>query len=290
MSENLYMQLLNLDNSSDEPVGTREEILRAPFGYLGGKSRSVKTILEHLPYRNTYCEPFGGSAAVLLSRDPVPLEIYNDRYGGVVCFYRCIRDKPKELQERLELVVHSREEFLWCKETWEHCQDEVERAARWYYMIQASFGSLGRNWGRVSSGKGMMGNKILNNLCLFSQIHNRIKNVQIENLDWLLCFKDYDNPETVFYVDPPYIETNDKYVYKHRLSKEDHIKLCNVIFNCEGYVALSSYDNALYNSFDWDDIIDWEIATSMTSLAESKGKEKTVMKREKVTEKLYIKY
>ena len=98
----------------------RETYIRAPFGYPGGKSRSVKKILPLLPYRKAYIEAFGGAASILLARDKSKLEVYNDRFGGVVAFYRCIRDKEKmnKLIERLKIVPgHSREEFIWCKET-----------------------------------------------------------------------------------------------------------------------------------------------------------------------------
>lgn len=40
-----------------------------------------------------YCEPFAGSAAVLLNRPPSPVETYNDLDGEVVNFFRVLREK-----------------------------------------------------------------------------------------------------------------------------------------------------------------------------------------------------
>ena len=69
------------------------QIIKAPFPYPGAKTRSLKQIIPLLPYRDSYIEPFGGTGAVLLARNPSPLEVLNDRYMGINAFYRCIRDK-----------------------------------------------------------------------------------------------------------------------------------------------------------------------------------------------------
>ncbi len=48
------------------------------FGWYGGKYSHLNWLLDLLPETNHYCEPFGGSAAVLLNRAPSPVETYND--------------------------------------------------------------------------------------------------------------------------------------------------------------------------------------------------------------------
>ena len=58
------------------------------FGWYGGKFSHLKWLLPLLPSCQHYCEPFGGSAAVLLNRDPAPVETYNDIDGEVVNFFR----------------------------------------------------------------------------------------------------------------------------------------------------------------------------------------------------------
>jgi DNA adenine methylase len=44
------------------------------FGWYGGKFNHVNWLLPLLPECHHYCEPFSGSAAVLLSRPPSPVE------------------------------------------------------------------------------------------------------------------------------------------------------------------------------------------------------------------------
>jgi DNA adenine methylase len=282
----------DLDRHDDQK--TRDVILRAPFGYPGGKSRSVEKLLTLIPYRKAYIEPFGGSAALMLARTPSPLEVFNDRYGGVVAFYRCLRHPKKysELVRRLQLCVHSREEFVWCRDTWENVEDDVERAARWYYMTIYSFGSLGRNFGRSTRDRGQMAGKHIKAIEKFHDLHVRLSRVQVENQDWLDCIRDYDASGTVFYMDPPYIDVYPG-TYKHEMSPEEHTKLLETIFSMRGFVALSAYDNDFYKNRGWDDVITWEVYTSTASQSYASGSKKEHLagleKRGKAKEALFIK-
>jgi len=273
---------------------TKDTIVRAQLNYPGGKTKSVHKIIPHLPYREKYIEPFGGSAAVLLARYPSTLEVYNDRYGGVVAFYRCMRNETKmqRLCDLLDLTVHSREDFVWCKATWDKVDDDVERAARWYYMLSYSFGGLSRNFGRSTSGRGTLSGKIRNAIKKFPEIHNRFKKVQVENQDWYDCIHDYDSEDAVFYIDPPYIEA-DSGIYKNKMTIDDHRRLLTTIFDLKGFVAVSGYNNPLYENQDWDDRIEWDAHVSIQSLAYTEGNRKQQLegleKRGKSAEVLWIK-
>jgi DNA adenine methylase len=44
------------------------------FGWYGGKFNHLDWLLPLLPSCHHYCEPFAGSAAVLLNREPMPVE------------------------------------------------------------------------------------------------------------------------------------------------------------------------------------------------------------------------
>ena len=281
------LEMLLEDLDGDAPI------IRAPFGYPGGKSRSVKHILPHLPYRRIYVEPFGGSGAVILARHKSKVEVFNDRYAGVVAFYRVIRDpaKLRALCERLELTIHAREEWLYAKETWENCTDDVERAALWYYMTVYSFGQLGRNFGRATTSSVFAG-KIQRKLNRFHTIHNRFKNIQVENQDWRRCLQDYDHEDAVFYLDPPYLAVHEG-AYTHTMTPDDHRELLDTIEHMKAFVAISGYSNPLYEVRDWDSRYEWESHVSLTPAGDIKGNRKehlvSVTKREKAAEVLWIK-
>lgn len=289
------MNLFNdLDRQTQDSTKKDSRVLRSPFGYPGGKTKSVPNIIKHLPYKSVYVEPFGGSAAVLLARQPVDLEVYNDRYGGVVAFYRCLRhpEKYKALIDYLELTVHSREDFVDAKQTWCDETDDVVRAAKWYYMVNYSFSSLGRNFGRATSPRGLIAGKVTNKLKYFPAIHNRLRRVQIENQEWSECIHDYDSREAVFYIDPPYIDAYTG-TFEHEFSHEDHRKLLDTIFSLRGFVAVSGYTNPLYENQRWDARHSWETFISIESCSFTEGNNKKclegISKRATTEEVLWIK-
>lgn len=81
------------------------------FGWYGGKFSHLDWLLPLLPKCHHYCEPFAGSAAVLLNREPSPVETYNDLDGEVCNFFRILREQRDQLVQSIGLTPFSREEF-----------------------------------------------------------------------------------------------------------------------------------------------------------------------------------
>ena len=118
--------------------------MRSPIKWFGGKGGFVQNILPLVPKHKIYVEVFGGGASLLFAKTPAPVEVYNDVDSGLVGFFRVLRDKEKaaELWRVACLSPYSREEYGFCRETWEECKDEVERARRWFVVVRQSFGGL----------------------------------------------------------------------------------------------------------------------------------------------------
>lgn len=287
----ILQQLSDTDPHPDEEK-TRDTFTRAPFGWPGGKSRSLKHLLPLLPVRGNYVETCGGSGIVLLNRRKSPLEVFNDRYSGVTSFYRCLQNKDDQvaLSERLSVLIHSREEFIWCRDSWKNCGDTVERAARWYYTIKSSFGSIGRNWGRALEGFAMIGPKLREGIVEFPIVHGRFKDVQIENLDALRCIEDYDQPDTVTYIDPDYLDSARGH-YEHQMDERYHEQLLKSIFDGRGFFAISGYANKMYDELEWTSRHEWDSFVSATPQAFDEGNNKTdgVGGRSNAREVLWIK-
>ena len=257
---------MSLDDDHLIEKVNRESFKRAPFIYVGKKFEHLGKILPHLPVREVWCEAFGGSGVVTLNRPKSKLEVYNDRYSGVVSFYRCIRDETlcKQLVDRLKLTLYSREEYQLSKD-WEDVNDPVERAAKWYTLINQSFGAVGRSWGRGLQTP--VFRSYWEGLDHIPDVVNRFKYVQVENLDWEQCLKDYDSSKTVFYLDPPYFAT-DEGAYSQYFSRDDHRRLVNKIFDLKGFVALSGYETSYYDTFPWDEKFTWAVQNSQNKRSE----------------------
>ena len=120
-----------------------------PFGWYGGKFSHLDWLLPLLPECHHYCEPFSGSGAVLLNREPSPVETFNDLDGEVVNFFRVLREEKDALVEAIGLTPFSREEFgLACEISPE--LTPLERARRFYVRARqvrtglAQTASIGR--------------------------------------------------------------------------------------------------------------------------------------------------
>lgn len=145
--------------SSPPPVTglTRKRIIA--FGWYGGKYSHLSWLMPLLPQCHHYCEPFAGSAAVLLNRSPSPVETYNDLDGEVANFFRVLRDHKDRLIEAIGLTPFSREEFsIAC--TLDPDIDPIERARRFYVRARqvrtglAQTASVGRWAKRIRAALG----------------------------------------------------------------------------------------------------------------------------------------
>lgn len=236
------------------------------FGWYGGKYSHLDWLLPLLPEAFHYCEPFGGSAAILLNKEPSPVETYNDMDGEVANFFRVLRDKKERLIELIALTPFSREEFALACEI-DPDVDEIERARRFYVRARqvrtglAQTASLGR-WANCknTSRSGMSGvvSRWLGGVDQLDVIAERLLRVQIENRPANELIKLYDSPETLFYCDPPYIHQTrgDNNAYAFEMTNHEHIELSKVLNKVKGKVALSNYDcdlmNELYPPSKWE--------------------------------------
>jgi DNA adenine methylase len=222
------------------------------FGWYGGKFSHLDWLLPLLPEGHHYCEPFAGSAAVLLNRRPSPVETYNDIDGEVVNFFRILRDRGDDLARAIALTPFSREEFHQAINGSADQLTDFERARRFYVRARqartglAQTATLGR-WANCknTSRAGMSGvvSRWLGGIEALSEITERLLRVQIENRPAVDVIRLYDSQETVFYCDPPYLhETRgDSKAYGFEMDQEAHAVLSGVLQSVRGKVAISGY-------------------------------------------------
>lgn len=226
------------------------------FGWYGGKFSHLSWLLPMLPDANHYCEPFGGSAAVLVNRKPAPVETYNDIDGEVVNFFKVLREQKDALVEAIGLTPFSREEFVLAIRGSTDGISEFERARRFYIRARqtrtglAQSASEGR-WAncRDTSRRGMSGavSRWLASPHDLVAISARLLRVQIENRPAEKVVKSYDSKDTLFYCDPPYPHESrgDSNAYRYEMSDTEHEKLAAILNSVKGKVAVSGYNCAL---------------------------------------------
>jgi DNA adenine methylase len=223
--------------------------MKAVFPYFGGKTRLVKYILQYVPAHEVYVEVFGGAGALLLAKPPSKLEVYNDINSLVVNFFRVLRDeeKSKKLIQLLELTPYAREEYNECRKIVQgkkEVQDDVEKARAFFVCAcQAFGGNFSTGWGYNLTPQRNIVVTFLSSVQNLYTVSQRLRRVQIENIDFREMLKKYDRAETFFYLDPPYVPgtRRTKKIYQYEMTREDHHELTNLLLNLKGQAILSGY-------------------------------------------------
>ena len=240
---------INGEQQADWPRKRRRVIA---FGWYGGKFNYLAWLLPLLPKAHHYCEPFGGSAAVLLNREPSPVETYNDIDGDVVNFFRVLREQKEALVEAIGLTPFSREEFALAVSSTDANLTDLERARRFFVRARqvrtglAQTASLGR-WANCkgTSRSGMSGvvSRWLGSVEQLPDIAERLLRVQIENRDVVALIRLYDSQDTLFYCDPPfaYETRRDTSSYQFEVDEDEHRRLSETLREIEGKAAVSGY-------------------------------------------------
>lgn len=229
----------------------KEAINRPILKYYGGKFRLADWIIGHFPEHSCYVEPFGGAASVLLKKKPSKYEVYNDLNEEVVNLFRVVRDRSmaRKLKHLLRLTPYSRVEWLDC---FEPSADPVEQARRTIVKSLMSISSADK--GKPTGFRVCTRNfhylpqrfqDYRDHLDLFTE---RLASVVIEKKDALQVMLDNDRPDTLHYVDPPYLHRADmRHGYKHEMkTSQEHHELLELLKQLKGFVVLSGYAHPLY--------------------------------------------
>ncbi len=250
-------------NDREGGLEPRRPVLR----WHGGKWLLAPWIISHFPAHRTYVEPFGGAASVLIRKERSYAEIYNDLDDDVVNLFRVLRDLEtgRALMDALIHTPFSRTEFdLAYQET----DDPVEKARRLVIRSFMGFGSDGHNGARPT---GFRANSNRSGTTPAHDWENypdalerliaRVRGIVIEHRPAIDVMLQQDSPDTLHYVDPPYVWStrskagnSSRKNYRHEMSDDDHRKLLSVLRDLKGMVVLSGYANPLYQ----DALSDWQ--------------------------------
>jgi len=211
------------------------------FPYPGNKARHSKWILEHMPEHKCYVELFGGAAGVLFNKPRSKIEVYNDLNGDIPHFFRVLRDKGDELQEWLRNVPYSREVYEdWATAYYDghRPDDDIARAGRFFTLRYMQFGGKIENKSGFAATGGSAKVPFKNKVELLTIFRDRLRDVVIDDRDWVKVVDTYDNHDVVFYADPPYEDTEGRY----NSVGFDHAKLAHKAKEIDGKIIVS-YDS-----------------------------------------------
>lgn len=223
------------------------------FGWVGGKSQLTRTILPLIPEHRCYVEVFAGAAWLLFRKPPSKTEIINDINGDLVTLYRVVQNHLDEFVRYFRWALISRDEFERLKTVDSASLTDIQRSARFYFLVRNAFGAKVCN---PSFGLAVTGKPRLNLLRLeeeLSDAHLRLSQVFIENRPYGQVIKQADRDTTFFYLDPPYWDCENVYG-KGIFSKADFTALRDQLAGVKGKWLVSINDvpeiRALFEGFN----------------------------------------
>jgi DNA adenine methylase len=242
--------------------------MNGPLKWHGGKHYLAQKIVSRMPQHTHYVEPYAGGLAVLLAKPCLGSEVVNDLNQDLTNFWRVLQDEElfTLFQRRVEAIPFSEIEWRDAKQPKESSQDAqngrlenvalVERAARFFVVCRQSlsgrcqdFAPLTRN--RIRRGMNEQVSAWLNAVEGLPVVHARLKRVVVLNRPGLEVIWAQDGPETLFYLDPPYVPKtrSDPDTWGElEMTEAEHQELLDAIQNLQGRVMLSGYRCPLYDS------------------------------------------
>lgn len=217
--------------------------------YPGSKWTLAKWIIEHMPAHTTYLEPFFGSGAVFFNKKPVMVETINDLDGEIVNLFRIIRERPEELAYQIRWTPYARDEF---RRAYEPTGDDLERARRFmvrcWQAIRPKTNSIS-GWRCRNTERDAFHIKQWNALPERMEIiAERLRQVQIENVEANVIIDRYRRSDVLIFADPPYVlDTRYDRIYKNEMDDKQHIELLEALDNHPGPVLLTGYAHPMYD-------------------------------------------
>lgn len=234
---------------------------KPPLKWHGGKYYLAKKIIALMPKHLHYVEPYFGGGQVLFQKDPQGVsEVVNDIDGELMNFWDVLRS-PTSARE----LIHVLNNVPFSEDLWKMAEGDslafhgiatcIEDAAKFFIKYRQSRQGLGKDFATLSrnrtrSGMNEQVSAWLGAVEGLPEAHERLRRVVVLNSDALDVIRQQDGPNTLFYLDPPYLHetrtaTN---AYEFEMSKEDHTELLGTLMTLRGDFILSGYWSDLYDS------------------------------------------
>jgi DNA adenine methylase len=225
---------------------TKHINFKTPITYYGGKQKLASIIIPRIPEHNLYAEPFCGGAAIFFSKQPSSIEVLNDTNKELLNFYRVVQNDFVSLEKEVRITLHSRDLHRKAHVINSNPDlfNEVKRAwAVWVLSSQSFCAKLDGNWGYDKTENKTARQLQFKKDRFTEELAIRLQNVQMECTDALYVIKSRDTPDSFFYCDPPYYNSDCGHYDGYSL--EDFERLLDTLAAIKGKFMLSSYPSEL---------------------------------------------
>jgi DNA adenine methylase len=268
--------------------------LTKPLQWQGGDWWIKDEIIDLLSKSGckTLVEVFGGSGVISMyaPREVFKVIIYNDKDSLLTNFFKILKERPKDLQNRLVLLPVSRalaEKYAKMMKRGEVDNlDPLTQAVILFYANRLTqFGNFS-TFGVVPSRS--CATTFRRQVTLITEYAKMWSDIAIENLDFRRVFELYDRDYTVFYCDPPFLpmkSANRDDYYRLTFTESDMKDLLTILSKIKGKFVLKLPEDHLSLPFigEWIEKNGFNVKTIEHSLSlykvigEERPKFKTVL-------------
>jgi len=226
--------------------------MKTPITYYGGKQQMASAVLGMMPAHKIYCEPFFGGGAVFFAKGPSFLEVINDKNDLLITFYKQCVNNFEALQQKIQNTLHSESEYKKAKKIYNNPKYHSKTDIAWSVWMVTNMsimatpkGSWKRDNGTGGSHVGVSIDSHRNNFT--KQVYERLRFVQISCHDAIDVIRERDSEDTFFYLDPPYINCDQKHYNGY--TQDDFRQLLDVLVSIKGKFILSNFMSDVLNEF-----------------------------------------
>ena len=225
--------------------------MKTPISYYGGKQTMLKYIRPLIPPHNLYCEPFAGGAPVFFDKDPVRINVINDLNSELINFYKVVVSHMNKLKKEISQTLHSRKQhshalYIYNNPTF---FNEIQRAWAVWVLSKESFSSILNAAFSVSKTQSKKPLKVQNAKLIFeNNLQSLLEQATIECDDAFKIINRYDTPDSLFFLDPPYVGCNMGH-YANMFNEQSLNQLLVLCSELKGKFILTMYPNQLIEEF-----------------------------------------
>jgi len=234
--------------------------LTQPLKWHGGKHYLAPKIVALMLPHIHYVEPYAGGLSVMLAKDPEGVsEVANDLNGPLTGFWQCLMNPDLFEQFHRHVSAMPFSEALFDNAMAAVKGDLVSDAAAFFVCCRQSmagrmkdFAPLSRT--RTRRGMNEQASAWMTAVDGLPAVHARLRRVAILNRPALEVIRQQDGPDTLFYLDPPYLHETRATTgeYAHEMSADEHEELLTTLRQIKGRFLLSGYRSDLYSNFERD--------------------------------------
>lgn len=174
-------------------------VQKTVWGSPAGKKRLAARLVKLVPPHKVYVEPFAGSAAVFFEKEPVETEVLGDADPEIAFAFKALKTLTDDELEALRKKSWIGSERAFKQLIEARPRSKVEKLYRFLYLSHFSYGKLrGKSFNPNADGVEAR------TIERIEQHRERLRAATVRHAHYADLVKEFDGPDTFFFLDPPY--------------------------------------------------------------------------------------